>query len=176
MDLIFGTPLWKMDSYSFDEKKITEEIFSIQRSDPDGIKVSNSGGYHSRVDISTPITDEYIRGILEGEGGLNFPHEITSHWFNINNKGNSNNPHRHGFMGLSGVLFITSAPGLILSSDDLFSSSLRDNDGKNFTQGTVKIDGEPGMIVVFPSSILHWVEQSESDTPRITFAFNIRVN
>ena len=175
MDLIFGTPLWKMDSYSFDEKKITEEIFSAQRSDPDGIKVSNSGGYHSGNDINTPLTDEYIRGRLESNEGLDFPHEVVGKWFNINNKGNSNNPHRHGFVGLSGVLFITDAPGLVLSNDDLFSPSLLDNNGNQYTHGTVDIHGKSGMIVVFPSTVLHWVEPNESDTPRITFAFNIKV-
>ena len=51
-----------------------------------------------------------------------------------------------------------------------------DNYNESFVHGTVKIDGEPGQIVVFPSTVLHWVEPNESDTPRITFAFNIRVN
>ncbi len=175
MELIFGAPLWKLDSDSFDEKKITEEIFSAQRSDPNGIKISNSGGYHSGFDFKTPLTDEYIRSRLESNEGLNFPHKVISKWFNINNKGNSNNPHRHGFMGLSGVLFITDAPGLVLSNDDLFSPSLLNNNNEPFTHGTLKINGKPGMIVVFPSTILHWVEPSESDTPRITFAFNIEI-
>ena len=176
MDLIFGTPLWKINSNSFDEKKITEEILSVQKSDPDGMNVSNIGGYHSKDDIKIPLVDEYIKDMLEGEEGLNFPHEVTGKWFNINGKGSSNKPHRHGFMGLSGVLFITDAPGLILQNDDLFSPDILDNNNESFTHGTLKIDGEPGQIVVFPSTVLHWVEPNESDTPRITFAFNIRTN
>ena len=82
MDFIFGTPLWKLNSVSFDEKKITEEIFNAQRSDPEGLSVSNIGGYHSGYDFNTPLTNEYIRSRLEGEGGLDFPHRVVASWFN----------------------------------------------------------------------------------------------
>ena len=170
MDLIFGAPLWKLDSDSFDEKKITEEIFSVQRSDPNGIKVSNSGGYHSRFDFKSPLTDEYIRGRLESNEGLNFPHKVTGRWANINHKGDSNRPHNHGIMGLSGVLFVTEAPGLVLyngSRECLLELNL---------PSSHIINGKSGEIVVFPSTILHWVEPSKSDDPRITVAFNIGVN
>ena len=170
MDFIFGTPLWKLESVSFDDKKITEEIFNAQRSDPKGVNVSNIGGYHSGPDFSTPLVDEYIRGRLEGKGGLNFPHTVTGRWANINTKGDSNRPHNHGVMGLSGVLFVTEAPGLVLYNParecllelNLHSSHI--------------INGKSGEIVVFPSTILHWVEPSKSDDPRITVAFNIIVN
>lgn len=175
MELIFGTPIWKMDSNFFDEKQITEELIREQKKDPVGLQVSNTGGYHSGNDIHTPLTDEYVRKRLEGDEGLNFPHKVVGKWFNINDKGNSNKPHRHGFMGLSGVLFVTDAPGLVLHNDDLFSSSLLDNNNEPFTHGTLDIDGKSGMIIVFPSTLLHWVEPSKDDGQRITFAFNIRV-
>ena len=171
MDFIFGTPIWKLDSVSFDDKKITEEIFNAQRSDPKGVNVSNVGGYHSGYDFNTPLTDEYIRSKLEGEGGLNFPHTVTGRWFNINTKGDSNRPHQHGFVGLSGVLFITDAPGLVLHDPSMVSAN-----GLPYTQEMYQIDGKSGEIVVFPSTILHWVEPSKSDDPRITFAFNVEVN
>ena len=170
MDFIFGTPLWKLPPKKFNQKKITEEIFNAQRSDPAGMKLSNIGGYHSGYDFSTPLIDEYIKGRLEGEGGLNFPHKVTGRWANINHKGDSNRPHNHGIMGLSGVLFVTEAPGLVLYNParecllelNLHSSHI--------------INGKSGEIVVFPSTILHWVEPSKSDDPRITVAFNIIVN
>ena len=171
MDFIFGTPLWKLDADSFDDKKITEEIFNAQRSDPNGIDVSNLGGYHSGYDFNTPITNEYIRSRLEGKGGLNFPHTVTGRWFNINSKGDSNRPHTHDSVGLSGVLFITDAPGLVLSNPAQTNTILKLGIDYVYT-----IDGKPGEIVVFPSSILHWVEPSKSEAPRITFAFNVEVN
>ena len=171
MDFIFGTPIWKLKSNSFDEKKITEEIYKAREFDPEGVEKSNCGGYHSGYDFSTPLVDEYIRDILEGEGGLDFPHTVVERWFNINTKGDSNRPHRHGFIGLSGVLFITDAPGLVLHEPSMISA-----DGLPYTEEIHKIDGKSGEIVVFPSTILHWVEPSESDAPRITYAFNIEVN
>jgi|TARA_Y100000996_G_C22211837_1_gene515753 hypothetical protein len=169
MDFIFGTPLWKLNSDSFDEKKITEEIFNAQRSDPEGLSVSNVGGYHSGYDFDTPLTNEYIRSRLEGTGGLNVPHKVVERWFNINYKGDMMKPHTHASIGLSGVLFITDAPRLILSNPaqwvlwELFDD-------------VHIINGKPGEIVVFPSSILHWVEPSKVETPRITYAFNIELN
>ena len=171
MDFIFGTPLWKLESNSFDEKKITEEIYKAREFDPEGVEKSNCGGYHSGYDFSTPLVDEYIRDRLEGEGGLDFPHRMNNKWININTKGDFNKPHSHGFIGLSGVLFITDAPGLVLQNPSMIAA-----DGLPYTLEIHKIDGKSGEIVVFPSTILHWVEPNESDAPRITYAFNIEVN
>ena len=176
MDLIFGTPIWKLESVSFDEKKITEEIFNAQRSDPKGLNVSNIGGYHSGYDFSTPLVDEYIKGRLEGKGGLNFHHKVVVRWFNINQKGDSNRPHTHNSVGLSGVLFITDSPGLVLSNPSQTVTNIRTITKIAPIEYVHEIDGKPGEIVIFPSSILHWVAPSESDAPRITFAFNIEVN
>ena len=173
MDFIFGTPLWKLPPKKFNQKKITEEIYRAKESDPEGKKVSNLGGYHSGYDFSTPLTDEYIKYRLEGEGGLDFPHQIILRWFNINNRGDMNTPHAHGGQaGLSGVLFITDAPGLSLGNPAQQVS----NSAPWFCAERYDIDGKPGEIVIFPSSIVHWVNPSESDDPRITFAFNVEVN
>ena len=178
MDFIFGTPIWKLESDSFDEKKITEEIYKAKDLDPEGIVKgkSNFGGYHSGYDFSAPRTDAYIKRRLEGEGGLDFPHRMNYRWFNINNKGDSNKPHDHGVVGLSGVLFITDAPGLILHSinkESLLKSLLKliPSIGNHYL-----INGKPGEIVIFPSTIMHWVEPNNSDSARITYAFNIEVN
>ena len=170
MDFIFGTPLWKLNSDSFDEKKITEEIFNAQRSDPEGLSVSNVGGYHSGYDFDTPLTNEYIRSRLEGTGGLDFPHRVIERWFNISYKGYMMKPHTHGSIGLSGVLFITDAPRLILSNP---AQSVVDI--PKFNEVHI-INGKPGEIVIFPSNILHWVDPSKVETPRITYAFNIELN
>ena len=176
MDFIFGTPLWKLNSDSFDEKKITEEIFNAQRSDPEGLIVSNIGGYHSGYDFDTPLTNEYIRSRLEGTGGLDFPHRIIVSWFNINYKGDQNAPHTHASVGLSGVLFITDAPRLILSNPAQSVVNLPKIDNFEGINYSHIINGKPGEIVVFPSSILHWVEPSKVETPRITYAFNVELN
>ena len=173
MDFIFGTPLWKLPPKKFNQKKITEEIYRAKKSDPKGIKVSNWGGYHSGYDFSTPLTDEYIKYRLEDEGGLNFPHRVSGRWFNINSRGNMNMPHAHGGQeGLSGVLFITDAPGLSLGhpAQQVYNSAPWVHPDR------YEINGKPGEIVIFPSSIVHWVNPSESDDPRITFAFNVEVN
>ena len=176
MNFIFGTPIWKLDSDSFDEKKITEEIYKAKELDPEGIVKSNIGGYHSGFGFSAPRTDAYIKRRLESEGGLDFPHHIINKWFNINNKGDSNKPHDHGVVGLSGVLFITEAPGLILNS--INKESLLEELVKifPFMGSNYFINGKPGEIVIFPSTIVHWVEPSNSDSARITYAFNIEVN
>tara|TARA_X000000368_G_C22922140_1_gene663538 strand:- start:371 stop:895 length:525 start_codon:yes stop_codon:yes gene_type:complete len=173
MDFIFGTPLWKLPPKKFNQKKITEEIYRAKKLDPKGIKVSNWGGYHSGYFFSAPLTDEYIKCRLEDEGGLNFPHRVSERWFNINSKDNMNMPHAHGGQeGLSGVLFITDAPGLSLGhpAQQVYNSV------PWVCPDRYDIDGQSGEIVIFPSSIVHWVNPSESDNPRITFAFNVAVN
>lgn len=174
MEFIFGFPIWELKKTDkFNRKKIEQEIYKAKEEDTEekdeGIR-STRGGYQS--DLSFPPskfkeTLKYICGQLEGPDGLRFPHSIEAAWVNINQEGNYNMPHNHGnFDGFAGVLFVTDAPGLHILNPSV---------GALYCDIKKSPEGNAGEIILFPKSLLHWVEPSKSEKDRITFAFNVHV-
>ena len=173
MEFIFGYPIWEFKKTDkFNRKKIEQEIYKAKEEDiekKDEDNRSTRGGYQS--DLSFPPetfkeTLKYIRGHLESPEGLRFPHSIGVGWANINKEGNYNMPHNHGFDGFAGVLFVTDAPGLHI---------LNPSAGARYDEIKKSPEGNAGEIILFPRSLLHWVEPSKSEKDRITFAFNVNV-
>ena len=165
---------------SFDKEKIIKEIYKGCKKDngvgqTEGYRPniaeycsSNFGGYQSsRNDEYFPITLRYFKKRLESPEGIDFPHQITSAWANINKKGDFNSPHHHGPYGFSAILFVTDSPGL----------QFIDLSVHGYPQHLINhIDGKSGEMIIFPSPYLHWVLPSESEEDRITFAVNIEVS
>ena len=173
MEFIFGYPIWEFKkSDKFNRKKIEQEIYRAEEEDKEdkelGVR-STRGGYQSHLSFPPNTFKEtlkYIRGHLESPKGLRFPHKIESAWANINKEGNYNVPHNHGFDGFAGVLFVTDAPGLHI---------LNPRPAAPYYDIEKNPKGYAGEIIIFPKSLLHWVEPSKSEEDRITFAFNINV-
>ena len=175
MEFIFGYPIWEFKKTDkFNRKKIEQEIYKAKEEDTEnkelGIR-STRGGYQS--DFSFPPkkfkeTLKYICSHLESPEGLRFPHSIEAAWANINQEGDYNIPHNHGSdaTGFAGVLFVTDAPGLHI---------LNPRPGAPFYDVEKSPEGNAGEIILFPKSLLHWVEPSKFEKDRITFAFNIDV-
>ena len=171
MEFIFGYPIWEFKkSDKFNKKKIEQEIYSVREKDKDKERriSSTRGGWQSDYTSNKDSVEalKYIRSHLESKRGLRFPHTITHGWSNINKEGDYNMPHNHGLDGFAGVLFVTDAPGLHILNPSI---GARLDDLKRSPVGN------SGEIILFPKSLLHWVEPSKSDKDRITFAFNVEV-
>ena len=175
MEFIFGYPIWEFKkSDKFNRKKIEQEIYRAKEDYEDDSILkkqvrSTRGGYQSNhaLDETYPEALKYIRSHLETIEGLNFPHQIMNSWANINQEGNYNMPHNHGFDGFAGVLFVTDAPGLHILNPSV---------GVKYNEMKKSPKGNSGEIILFPRSLLHWVEPSNSEKDRITFAFNVDVH
>ena len=174
MEFIFGYPIWELKkSDKFNRKKIEQEIYRAKEEDTEEKELSirsTRGGYQSNPSFPSDKFKEaleYIRSQLESPEGLRFPHLIEAAWVNINQEGNYNMPHNHGgtdSSGFAGVLFVTDAPGLHI---------LNPRPGAPYYDVQRSPEGNAGEIIIFPKSLLHWVEPSKSEKDRITFAFNI---
>tara|TARA_R100001129_G_scaffold75033_1_gene51254 strand:+ start:181 stop:729 length:549 start_codon:yes stop_codon:yes gene_type:complete len=76
-------------------------------------------------------------------------------WINYSNKNSSNSKHNHaGFF--SGVIYFNNK-----------------NDYTIFTENNFKFLGKKGDMILFPSNLLHKVNNQKDRYERVTFAFNI---
>ena len=96
--------------------------------------------------------------------------KISQSWLNCSFKGNVHHLHFHSLSILSGILYLTDPAFTIFCPNSLYSlPSLFPNKGKleNYTY-----KGKKGYLVIFPSSLKHFVGPHMSDKPRISFSFN----
>ena len=78
-------------------------------------------------------------------------------WANFAYKGNQNPVHSHAG-AVSGVIY-----------------HKNHNHPTIFPEHNTKYDGKNGTMIIFPSNVLHYVEEQKSWRERITFAFNINI-
>jgi len=103
--------------------------------------------------------------------------KITSSWGNELRKGDPVNVHNHPNSFISGVFYLTDGSPLNfhnpLSHEDLFTfrTKVLHDDENPHTWQILKIPINPGYLILFPSKIMHHVEQNENDY-RYSVAFN----
>ena len=101
--------------------------------------------------------------------------QFTSWWVNINNKGNYNVAHTHrGDSDLSVVWYLTDNQ----SSLDFHHPFSYARHNLNLVipetyQSDLALAASAGDFIIFPSDVLHSVEQNKFDTPRISLSFNM---
>ena len=96
---------------------------------------------------------------------------------------NFNYAHTHGGSNISGIYYL-SVPGdsgkLLFNNPDKTIQNLTFFDGpfKSFNEYNstqFEIIPKENLLVLFPSHIEHYVEPNKSDEPRISIAFNIKI-
>tara|TARA_B100001059_G_scaffold236702_1_gene289210 strand:+ start:12827 stop:13558 length:732 start_codon:yes stop_codon:yes gene_type:complete len=186
----FKEPLLK-EVYDWREESLRNES---------GVTRSNQGGWHSESKIfkrETPAIKrlntlmvntfnqctkhiapdfDISNKVLKGEG-----------WVNVNEKGDFNVPHDHPGYTWSGVYYLAcSLPevrdvhhrhGCIefldpRTSVSAFSPELAQK--TEYFSPKKTLYPKPGMILVFPSYLRHWVYPSADENDRITFAYNFK--
>ncbi len=110
-----------------------------------------------------------------------------SAWANISRRGNYHRMHNHPFCAWSGVYYVTGVEGSAEAGSDKLEPNalagvLELYDPRSFTEmvevpGTpygqrVHIRPEPGLLILFPSWLYHFVHPSHSDAERVSIAFN----
>ena len=167
-----------------------KECYTMRKSDPIGRARSNNGsGWQSNDGVNDrPIFSSLLNGVEEVFNNEVFPFYVGdqkdefklyhgNYWVNINYQHSYNNVHTHPGCWYSGVFYLqvpeeTRGSGALqfLSGhskhmSDFVHCSRRDTD--NFV-----VDPREGDVLLFPSSMLHYVEPNEVDFDRISIAFN----
>ena len=186
----FAIPIWE---YNLNSDVTTEEFqeinnfcLNLKKNNPGRVK-SNSGGWQSFDFIEsgivrTPLYNvfKHIPPLLQScmaDLGSTTYISVRNAWVNINGKEHYNTPHNHPRSTLSGVFYITGNNSTICFERpvDIFGHLLEDIDSIGntiFSHPVINFTPTKGMLLIFPSSLKHRVMPNESDSERISIAFN----
>jgi uncharacterized protein (TIGR02466 family) len=186
--LLFAIPLYQKQLPRFAEKQAeTIKTILAMRDGCVGIARSNAGGWHSTDDLHKSENPE-IAWIMQralqiaesciveyyGESKQGQLHMVNA-WANINGPGNWNAPHIHLPCQWSGCFYVNVNDAAQLRNDGniIFIDPLPL--GPHFRKATNSvIQPKTGMILIFPSYLMHMVEPHQSDEERISIAFNLQ--
>ena len=107
------------------------------------------------------------------------PHfEITSCWANIQYRGDALRYHSHANSLLSGSYYVRSPvnSGALEFLDPKatgFRFDLEVTEMNQYNAEAFSVSPRPGMLILFPSSVMHGTGRSDTDEPRISIAFNV---
>lgn len=194
----YATPIGKFQFA--DTASINDELRSLilerERSAP-SVDHANQGGWHSRGDfldwpgrcveqIRSWISDALAQMVQatyqmpESQGARQEPARgrfMVSAWANVSRIGNYHRMHNHPSNCWSGCYYVTST-----STQESLAGVLEFYDPRPFTE-MVPTPGSPygqrmivrpvpGLMVLFPSWLYHFVHPNDSMEPRISIAFN----
>jgi len=173
--ILFPTPLWHLYNIEL-PNGIYEWSLEYEKNEPGVVYTNRLNGYHSPYkDINNfPYIDEL-------QNHLKFLPRFSygSWWININRKDQFNYDHTHPTSDLAVVWYINVLPNenqLLTFIDP--NAHVRDK-LLNATNYQTKNDVQPsvanGDILIFPSDVVHRVEPSSSNEPRISFACNLKL-
>lgn len=145
------------------------------------VVVSNKNGYQTKNIVDNAINQfiftSAINLIIHN---YKFSEKTEFHlhnlWINENYKNCWNHVHNHPHSTFSGVYYIKVPPmsgNLIFPRTSIFNiAAFTDVTNSDFALN-YNISPEEGLMVIFPSELLHYVEPNENDQSRISIAFNI---
>jgi len=179
----FSTPIWIQD-LELDTDNIAATIKDIQRVSP-GKQVSNVGGWQSE-DLNSVSIREYthlykmVNILQKSIDSISTQIDptlklcIDNLWMNVNKSGDYNLPHYHSLSAFSAVLYIQCEGGsnIEFNHDTLMEHYPFWTKSKMFAS-KLQLFPKVGRLIVFPAWIKHSVLPNESDSERISIAFNI---
>ena len=193
-DFYFPTPVWWNDLGKFDDSKLLELHHWLKKDDPKGMELSNFGGWQSRAFLPEdfPATTEFA-SIMEKlsidclvDYGLNPEKQVLkigNIWFNENKGKDVNQLHIHGGSFIAGTYYLSIPKGAgeiifyrnYMEEYELYAHS-GDFDRITPINGiTARYKPRNKRVVLFPAWLQHGVLPSETDDPRISIAFNLKV-
>lgn len=197
--LLFPAYVFKRDFIDRDSHKdpsmhqeyfemMRNEIDMMERTDHEGRNVSNQQGWQSNdgIDrhptfvkcvraIKRTIRDEMMPCMGLKENSFNI--EFHNAWANKNYKGSWNAPHLHNGCYYSGVLYIQ-ADG----DEGMFRALDTDHKVVGSFPSTPRmaeswsVQPRTGVLLLFPSALMHMVEPNLTDKPRYSISFNFNVH
>ena len=100
---------------------------------------------------------------------------ITQSWTNRNARSSQHASHYHANSVLSGTLYLSvdeQVPPIVFKSDRKTAIQVSYKEQNIYTADTFSFWPRTSVIVLFPSTIEHFVPVNQSDTTRLSLAFN----
>jgi uncharacterized protein (TIGR02466 family) len=195
IQMLFPTPLvtFLIEDAEALNRELLAEI-DKRRSGEQGRNVSNRQGWHSDYDLfrRKEKAQAKLAGIIRDaveqatrklapDADLTRLKMECDGWINVNPTGAYNTPHDHPGNLWSGTYYVATpdageaigASGRIEFIDT--RSGLADNlVNAPFTASKCGVRPKPGMLLLFPANLLHWVHPNAAAEDRVTIAFNAR--
>ena len=179
----------EVENFSSHQDKLLSFVHEERRRDPAGEKKSNEGGWQSRNDLQNgenilkdyicTEVNRYLKSVLTDEVEVS----IKALWINYNERGDFNTLHIHPGSHLAGVFWLKvpsmNVPKLWLDSPHFYTnhseiSFYTEEFKKKWNQYSDWFwNPTEGVMLLFPSSVYHKVDVSESDESRISCSFNL---
>jgi uncharacterized protein (TIGR02466 family) len=186
----FPTPVWHFSIEDHEQLNslLLAEIAEEQQRDRQGENLSNILGWHSASNLQEraacyDFTEIVNANVLEVANFLRwdlskFSFYITTCWAMVNGKYSSNALHNHPNSILSGVYYLQTPEncGGIYFADPRVGARMLNPPIEEFNLWTLpKISYKPevGLMLLFPSWLMHGVETNMSEENRISMSFNI---
>jgi len=184
----FPTTMWHavLDDPDVDNYQLYEAIKKLLVNDSGGVQVSNRIGWQSKDKLHTleefsPLCKRFnsmllsIYNFLKAAG--NAKPAINQCWANINTKYSYNVTHCHANSYYSGAYYVKVPDD---SGDIVFYDPRPQLDALRtlvtevtmHTAPEVRFKPQEGMVIIFPSWLMHRVEPNMSDEERVSIAFN----
>jgi uncharacterized protein (TIGR02466 family) len=192
---LFSSPLRGFDVP--DAGPLNEELLAAieaRRQSEAGVKISNEFGWHSVNDlfkrpepvfkkIAGYITNALLFTIRQTTPGFDLAvHDVEGEgWTNVSGKGAFNTPHAHGEFLWSGVYYVntpeTSSPksGMLEFIDPRRGANVGGRLRPAIFSPKFQIKPRSGLMLIFPSYLLHWVYPNQEESPRVSLAFNAKI-
>lgn len=185
-EALFATPIHRFvhPDAATDNPIWREALYQLRERDP-GRTVSNVQGWQSSVPLQTvPALGGLARFTLrclhetarDERWDLDRFEVVMEGWANINGRGAMNNFHNHPNCLLSGVYYLDTPQGSgnIVFRDPREAAQvyLPPYAAQAQRPPVAAVTPEPGLLLVFPSWLLHAVERNAADADRVSVAFN----
>jgi len=188
----FSTPIWTgiAEDYKEINKELLKYILILKEESPEGVQKSNNLGWHSPdLDSNNLIIKKFFSSIApmikEVSEDMcwdlkNNNIKITNCWSIINKKFASNAGHIHANSLISSAYYIYADKncGNIVFDDPRPGATIKKgpyHSVGNWNQGNITIEPQNGLLVMFPSYLVHHVQPNMSDQERIILSFNLDV-
>jgi uncharacterized protein (TIGR02466 family) len=182
---LFPTVIWDVQLTQFDGQLDLwkREIEQLRAAEPQSAGRSTRSGWNSQdkaildKPVFAPLAAEIKRlasGALAHMAEEEVPFKLTS-WVNLHDRGGLNQLHMHAHALLSGVFYLNvpagSGPLMFRDPRPGVLHSPFKGEGPNALK-IVSLPPSAGLLVLFPHWLEHWVDEHDSDEPRISIALN----
>ena len=197
LNLVFATPIpvYEIEDYERLNAEIIKEVHA-RREQEQGMVRSNRSGWHSDLDFfarQEPAHRELAQKIMQcladatqrvanKDKLANLRLECDG-WVNVNPKGGYNVPHDHPGAFWSASYYVQVPPpaedgGMAGAIEFIDHRSAPTGQGlvqSPYMRSLYTLRPTPGTLVVFPSTLKHWVHPNDADEDRITIAINAKI-
>ncbi len=197
MDLNYKTtPIFPIPIHTFDvngfnqiQDELIDYAYELRKKDPKGVSISNRGGWQSsgfEVKDENDKLHNFLFNCINGFPHINYKVNFLIYaWININKPGNYNVKHLHPTNDLSGVLWIKAPQNsgdIVFESPYEFQAYQEIDSYVDEFRNSFNIDHSyyftptDGRMLIFPSHLMHEVEENLSNEDRISVSFNIKLS